>query len=601
MLTTSQSTQGLDNTGTETRTTHGKSRSIKNQSSNGSNAAINKAFFGAPKFHLFAGVFVSLCLLAGCAFMIAQYEVKQDMGTKGEHRKQELNASEPGRPLPENVTKKISIKQQPFPKPQISIKQPFPKPLFVMSLPNHADLVLPRYFRCADMPTARIGRYWSRPSGGKSTGSSSKSPGKSKSPGRRSIGECFKRNMDLKGNRSITHGCGDFYAWLDLQHLAGPYTMFHKNKTGSCFDPVLYPGALERLYQAHPNATILNFIQDPQDWYRTLSKDFPWHWAEWCNPSHGNSFPEHDNQDNYVQFYNNYQNRLRSFLQQHHSLTYIEFDLRNSQESIAAGLMQQLGIPEKCWTNSFAAKVPEIPDEGDDDAFEGDTSNGTGDYKVKTTTGLLLNELRFPILVTALPKSGTTTIFEYFRCGLGHWTGAHQHTLNLTSFKSTTIGYCMMENLNSGLPLLHHCGNARVFSDIGIFLVVKNYCYYPTLHGGLEEFAKAYPYGTILHLRRNVKSWYDSSNRWSNLLDRWSGSNKLCHDIFPPSKSNQSAWEKFYGHHDQIVENFARKHPNISYLDIPLANAKTVLHETFGFAPRCWGHSNINKATPASS
>ncbi|CAB9518608.1 expressed unknown protein [Seminavis robusta] len=524
-----------------------------------------------------AGVIASLCLLAGYRFKhnaVAifqnEIEIRRNMGN---HRQ----TQEIPHVLVESIMRQPATATD---KHRTSFSSAPPSvPLFVMSLPNHADLVLPRFFRCAGMATNQIGRYWTQPGG-------------SKSPGQRPIGQCFKRNLELKGNRSITHGCGSYDVWMDLQHLAGPHTVFHNNKTASCFDPVLYPGALERLYQAHPNATILNFVQDPQDWYRTLSKDFPWHWAEWCNPSHGISFPEHDNQDNYVQFYNNYQDRLRSFLQQHPSLTYIELDLRNSQESIAAGLMPQLGIPEKCWTNSFAAKVPEIPDEGDDDAFEGE--NGTGDYKVKTTTGLLLNELRFPILVTALPKSGTTTISEYFRCGLGQWASAHQQTLNLTNFKSTTIGHCMMENLNSGLPLLHRCGNARVFSDIGIFLIKQSTCYYPTLHGGLEEFAKAYPYGTILHLRRNFKSWYDSSNRWGDLLKRWSSS-QMCRNIFPPPHSNQSAWENFYRGHDKLIEDFAQEHPTISYLDIPLASAGTVLHETFGFAAECWGHANINK------
>ncbi|CAB9500078.1 expressed unknown protein [Seminavis robusta] len=523
----------------------------------------------AAKFTVAATVVVSVLLLAG----YVHNGIEHDVALVGQEHKQSIKSIERRKYHPPvTATEKTSI------------ASPTREPLFVLSLPNHAELVLPRYFRCSGIPTEKIGRYWKRPAG-------------SNGQGQQPIGACFRSNLGLKGKKNITDGCGDFDVWMDLHHLSGPYDPVHRTRPrGNCFDPVLYPDSLDQLYQAHPKATILNIVQDPQEWYTTLSRDFHWHWVEWCNPTHNNSFPTMDTEANYVQFYNNYQNKLRSFVQRHPSWTYIELDLRENQESIATRLHKELGIPGHCWADSFSAKVPEIPDEGDDDAFDGEEESNGGFYRVKTTTGSLFNELRFPILVTALPKSGTTTIYEYFRCGLGKWTAAHQGALNLTTFNFTTIGQCMMTNIGNGWPFLHKCGNSRMYSDIGVYKRKEKACYYPTLHGGLEDFAKAYPYGTILHIRRNFNSWYDSSNRWNRLLDRWSaGSTSLCQGVFPLPGSSKSDWENFYNHHNDLVEAFALQHPTLTYLDIPLGNAKTVLYDTFGFPSNCWGHANVNK------
>jgi hypothetical protein len=453
----------------------------------------------------------------------------------------------------------------------------------VLSLPNHADLVFSRYFRCAGIPFAK---YWTRQEPKNITGLA--------------IGECFLTNLQQRHDtdNSMTDGCGQHPVWMDLQFMQGPHTIhqYRRSTQGECFDPVLYqyPRALEQLYQSYNNVTVVHVIQDPYEWYTTLPKDYHRHWSEWCNPTHNNTFPNVDTQQGYVQFYNMYQERLRTFVQGHPSWRYVEVDIRNRPETIATNLSKQLGIPAPCWTRSYdttaTATNTRIQDFGTTENDHGGDSTAR-----KSSERLFPNNLRFPILITALPKSGTTTIHKYFRCGLGRWTAAHQQVLNLTSGKTTTIGECIKENLDKERPILHQCGNARVFSDIGVFHRNDTLCYYPTLHdNGLDEFVKSYPYGTILHVRRNVTAWYHSAKKWDNLLARWSNSNPFCQDVFPPLDSNQSVWERWYENYNQRIESFATNHSTLTYLDIPLedSTASAVLKEAFGFRPDCWGHAN---------
>jgi hypothetical protein len=464
------------------------------------------------------------------------------------------------------------------------------KPLFVLSLANHYDLVIPRYFECAGYNQSTLGRLWLAPKNQQKSGK------------RYGIAQCFQLNMhNTKKKTPITQGCGKFHVWTDLQYLQAPKK---GNRPAICFDPVMYPGALDKLGEAYPNgASILNLVRDPLEWAQTMSLPKLQWWHEWCNDSHNNSFPglhEYKQQRSLLGFYLEYQYRLKQFVQAHPTWNYIEVDLRNSQTQIALEMEQQLGIEQKCWMESSQGNVHIQPD--------------------SLVPSLLqkqrrINDVTFPMLVTAMPKAGTNTVHDYFLCGLGNWVGAHQWAMTtheaLEPFQMEPIGECMLRNAdNNTYPFFKGCGYAFIWSDTGLLRPGRlkrpgseiqdrdPVCFYPFLHRqGLERFYASYPYGTILNVIRNTTSWVSSAIRWKEMPKRWV---KAKCDGFP-SKINTTVeeWGQFYESITHRLRAFAKAHPSLTYIEVPLSSQTgAILKDIFRFPDHCFGHSNVNTKIP---
>ena len=161
-------------------------------------------------------------------------------------------------------------------------------------------------------------------------------------------------------------------------------------------------------------------------------------------------------------------------------------------------------------------------------------------------------KLPLPIFVMNMPKSGSTTIHQFFSCGIGKLFSVH-HTYNKKymdqekskrlSFDMTVVASCLGHNLMNDKPLIDGCGGFSVWTDAGsvvwdqtgdIAMVLdypppqskvltkdendkaphRNWCFYPGVHA-LDNIGKYYPYATILHLPRNSTDWVRSSTGWS--------------------------------------------------------------------------------------
>jgi hypothetical protein len=78
----------------------------------------------------------------------------------------------------------------------------------------------------------------------------------------------------------------------------------------------------------------------------------------------------------------------------------------------------------------------------------------------------------YPIWVLSLPKSGTTSMWQYFLCG--HQKASHQYIHRqpplLTQQGSPPVltGMCMEANVRQGRPPFHNCGDYDVYSDTGV-------------------------------------------------------------------------------------------------------------------------------------
>ncbi|CAB9508696.1 expressed unknown protein [Seminavis robusta] len=451
------------------------------------------------------------------------------------------------------------------------------KPLFVLSLPNHHSLAIPRYFECAGYNDTTMGRYWMPVP---------KNPRRK----RMTTGQCLRAKIESKGKSD----CGDYHVWMNTQYLRGPRLNPKIFRRHDCFDLVMFDSALEELASNaySRGGTILNFVRDPKEWAESLSPQLPQYWHEWCNDSHNHTFPgmgEYDNQQHLHHFYLKYQHRLLKFAAMNPDWNYVEIDLRRSRDEVGFQLQQQLGFDKKCWLESTSGSI-------------------VGDDPMVLANQPRPNDITFPALVTAMPKSGTTTMHEYFVCGMGDWTSSHQFTWTTHEAKrpvtQLSIGECMLDNINDNTyPLLKGCGNSLVFSDTGALRLENktrnqdSICYYPMVHlHSLERFYRSYPEGTIIHIVRNATSWISSVRRFHRLDKRWVKGYNCRGGGFPEDvKTSDEEWGEFYDGVTEIVRSFAKSHPSLTYMEIPLSEqAEPMLYDAFRFPRNCWGKSNVN-------
>lgn len=204
--------------------------------------------------------------------------------------------------------------------------------------------------------------------------------------------------------------------------------------------------------------------------------------------------------------------------------------------------------------------------------------------------------VRFPVFVASLPKSGTTSIYAYFLCGGAR--GVHTYC----PFKvdqgrgQLRVGELMEENIRHGYPPFHGCGTGirdqngpvKVFSDTGYVHQVGQ-CYYPSI-SALEAMYDAYPNMTIVLGTRNSTKWYQSIKKWGggSLLDRWS---RYC--AFMPNNVSAAAFTAFYEWHNQHIRKFVQRHQTIKLIEFSIDSetAGDVLESETNITSACWGHS----------
>lgn len=109
-----------------------------------------------------------------------------------------------------------------------------------------------------------------------------------------------------------------------------------------------------------------------------------------------------------------------------------------------------------------------------------------------------------PVFVASLPKSGTTSMFQYFNCG-GHPASHQWVKYNDTSNEQT--GKCIRRNVQNGLAPFQGCGGlSDIFTDTGFAICLSDrkfplaptdyYC--PSIQA-LDAIYEHYPDATIVN------------------------------------------------------------------------------------------------------
>ena len=355
------------------------------------------------------------------------------------------------------------------------------KPIFVASLPKSGTMFLHEYLECG---------------GGTRMFKSAYRFVKKIGP----IGQCMEKNIRYNRNltaasttvengelrrRSPFDGCGNFDVWME--------TEYYKDypKPSKCYIPSIQ--SLQDIYESHPSATIILVTMDPKLWFQTIFKK-PTNFIlllklqEYCSSetSHEANWPKPwSTKEEYYEFYMNHTYMVRNFTSNHPTLTYLEYNL--DDEDVHVKLEHDFGISStECYSKPYNKRnykqyKDELPSKF---RFEIPTLK---EGKIKpsplqvVSKDTLPSNLKIPtpIFVASLPKSATSSTWDYFTCG--GINGVHQIINGKIVGKNGRgskiqigkVGPCIEQNIINELPPFDHCDDGtgnneyHVWSDTG--------------------------------------------------------------------------------------------------------------------------------------
>ena len=200
--------------------------------------------------------------------------------------------------------------------------------------------------------------------------------------------------------------------------------------------------------------------------------------------------------------------------------------------------------------------------------------------------------LRLPIINLGLPKSGSTSIRDFFSCG----------NLTASHFKchSGPCGMCVDQNLQAGRPALHGCGDYHVWAQldwapIGLPIQKKKQCFFPQL-SALKELHTQFPEATFVLPTRPPRHWIASVDHWQHADYRMREVLAACNLPGLPSgrAPNDSELADFYVQHSRAVRTFVANHPSHTLIEFDLEEPDVAqkLALASGVPAACWSKSN---------
>lgn len=205
---------------------------------------------------------------------------------------------------------------------------------------------------------------------------------------------------------------------------------------------------------------------------------------------------------------------------------------------------------------------------------------------VRLASGAAMYTAGFPIIVVGMPKCGTTSLADYFRCG--NLRVSHHDC------PGQPCGICVKSNAQNAVPLLQGCGEFEVYAQLDVDGIDgPDYCYFPQIEL-LDGLLDNYPNATLVLNVRPVRHWIDSVNKWNNLRSRL----VQCEITGLPSGHGAEDNEMelfFHKHVERVFKAVSRRHAQRFVLvDIESPYASHILEHSFRINRACWGKSNRN-------
>jgi Sulfotransferase domain len=230
--------------------------------------------------------------------------------------------------------------------------------------------------------------------------------------------------------------------------------------------------------------------------------------------------------------------------------------------------------------------------------------------------------LPLPVIVVGFPKSGTTSVWSFFRCAgivAQHYCCCGDVSDRPPCY-THTFAECMLDNIghNRSSPM-QGCGEYPVYAQLDgersyfdkvlrkqpqLFL-----SHYLPQHFLLDEIHNFAPTATYVLPLRDPMAWAESVNHWFNMQVRVSNEYRwynvsMVTDLLPRNQKKDIArlpetqalelLAKLYQDHTDKVRAFVRQHPSHALVEFNITHhdAGQILANAFGLPSSCWVRKN---------
>jgi hypothetical protein len=244
----------------------------------------------------------------------------------------------------------------------------------------------------------------------------------------------------------------------------------------------------------------------------------------------------------------------------------------------------------------------------------------------KTQTRFRPLKLPTPVFVVGYPKSGTTSIWNFFNCSgivSQHFCCCGDKSAH-PPCETTTMAKCILRNMAKNRPMLEGCGDYQMYAQLdgerpiysasqgqkGVLLnngTLEVHSRTPRgqsslmrhflpQHFHLEEIHQHAPSATYVLPLRDPLVWANSAFKWFVMRGRFVNE-YIAHNnsIERPGKAGAVDFlARIYQEHTEFIRDFVRKHPTHRLVEVNITanDAGKVMAKAFGLNEQCWGHHN---------
>ncbi|KAL7569921.1 hypothetical protein ACA910_008582 [Epithemia clementina (nom. ined.)] len=386
-------------------------------------------------------------------------------------------------------------------------------------------------------------------------------------------------------------------------------------KRGQYLPQIMY---LEEIYRYAPNATWLLPLHLPDHWAYTFSRQNMLRkrlWNEVLVTKYNSSVPvrnrkifepeplEMEAVDHWTLYYNQHTKRIQDFVRAHPTIRLIELQYRLKRAPI--DLVDSLGLPVPSQERPNARIEDLWKCMSDECDLWTENLERLEHHKVTPRPQLKLPK---PIFVVGLPKSGTTSVSNFFSCGgaLSQHYCCCGDVADHRPCYSKIMADCILENKKNGRPMLENCGEYDLYAQLdGEQIYITNSS--KGKHGKqpghflpqvfeLDWIHREYPNATFILPLRDSYAWSASVSRWFNMRHR------IRSEFIHMNRSSDIEGVRdplvaIYNKHTERIVRFVERHPShkLVMFHISDQDAGRVLARESGLPESCWGHHNINK------
>lgn len=233
-----------------------------------------------------------------------------------------------------------------------------------------------------------------------------------------------------------------------------------------------------------------------------------------------------------------------------------------------------------------------------------------------------------PIVNVGFPKSGSTSLFEFFTC-----TGLRTQHFCCCGDKSDhppcqtlSMAECILANMAKGQSILQGCGDYQAYTQIdgerptrnlgghmtGILKEngqydkldqrtfegrVSAFKHFLPQHFYLDDLHKWNPDAIYVLPLRDPDEWAYSVFNWFQMRARVVNEYRLFNSSLerPGKKGARAFLSRIYREHTEYVRSFVKRHPRHRLVEFNITDpsADQILSQSIGVERGCWGHHNM--------